>query len=135
MSKDNSLDNSPAAFFTPAHGRGKLRIIRHGEVLNPSGLSGRYQEVRRLAVAASPEAMKTLIAIMSDPSEDARARIVAATAVLDRAFGKPKEIGKNGGGDGSPAIELAGASEAQLRLLLATVMAAEKVIDGGGDGD
>ena len=127
MSKDNSLDNSPAAFFTPAHGRGKLRIIRHGEVLNPSGLSGRYQEVRRLAKAASLEAMKTLIVIAMDPTEDTRARIVAIQEILGRAFGKIREM------EPEAPLNLSGASVEQLELLLQIVQAAERTEGEAGD--
>lgn len=69
-------------------GRGKLRVVRPGDVLNPSGQSGRYQEVVSLARGRSVEILETLIAIALDPQEDARSRIVACQAILDRAFGK-----------------------------------------------
>ena len=75
-----------------------------------------------MARAASPETMKMLIEIMRDPNEDTRSRIVAATVILDRAFGKPREQD----GNGAPPLNLAGATEEQLRLLLATVEAAQK---------
>jgi hypothetical protein len=35
------------------------------------------------------EAIDTLVAIMRDERQDARARVLAANAVLDRAWGKP----------------------------------------------
>ena len=119
-------------FVTPRHGHGRLRPWRPGQSGNPGGIAGRYGEVVRLAREASPEIIRQLIAIASDPSEDARVRIVAGQEILNRAWGKPKEMEPEAA---APAIELAGASEEQLRLVLATVIAAQKVIDGGGDGD
>jgi hypothetical protein len=49
------------------------------------------KEAIRLAKDTSPRAMAALTAIMDDPAEDTRARIVAAVHVLDRGLGKPKD--------------------------------------------
>ena len=114
-------------FVTPRHGHGRLRPWRPGQSGNPGGIAGRYSEVMRLAREASPEAVKTLVAIMSDPGEDARARIVAAQTILDRAWGKPKEA------QPEAPIDLRGMSVPQLELLLQIVQAAERT--AGGDGD
>ena len=111
-------------FVTPRHGHGRLRPWQPGQSGNPGGVAGRYGEVVRLARAASPEMIRHLIAIASDPGEDTRARIVAAQTILDRAWGKPKEAQPEAA---APALDLTGATEEQLRLLLATVEAVQKV--------
>ena len=79
-----------ATYHVPAHGHGRLRPFRPGQSGNPSGTSGRYGEVVRLAREASPEVMRALIGIALDPSEDVRARIVAIQEILGRAFGRIK---------------------------------------------
>jgi hypothetical protein len=79
-----------ATYHVPAHGHGRLRPFRPGQSGNPSGTSGRYGEVVRLCQNASPEIAKALIGIALDPSEDARARIVACQEILGRAFGRIK---------------------------------------------
>ena len=37
------------------------------------------------------EAINTLVAIMCDEAQDARARVAAANAILDRGWGKPAQ--------------------------------------------
>ena len=70
---------------------GNLRPWQPGQSGNPGGTPTATREALRLAREASPAAMRLLIAMMNDPTEDSRARIVAATHILDRALGKPKE--------------------------------------------
>lgn len=72
------------------HG-GALRPWLPGQSGNPGGVSNATREAIRLAKETSPRAMAALIAIMDDPAEDTRARIVAAVHVLDRALGRPKD--------------------------------------------
>ncbi len=79
-----------AIYHVPAHGHGRLRPFQPGQSGNPSGTSGRYGEVVRMARESSPAVMQSLIAIALDPAEDARARIVAGQEVLGRAFGRIK---------------------------------------------
>ena len=71
-------------------GGGRLRPFQPGQSGNPSGTSGRYGEVVRMAREASPEVMRALIGIALDPDEDSRARIVAGQEILGRAFGRIK---------------------------------------------
>lgn len=88
---DTGQSTAPA-FVVPSHGRGfLLPRWQKGQSGNPSGVSGHYREVQKLAAEASPDAMRTLIAIASDPGEDTRCRIVAAQTVLDRGIGKVRE--------------------------------------------
>lgn len=60
-----------------------------GQSGNPSGHSGEYGEAMRLARQAAPDAVRRLTELMQ--SEDERVAAVACNAILDRAFGKPKE--------------------------------------------
>jgi hypothetical protein len=90
----------------PSHGRGALRPFVPGQSGNPGGVAGRYQETQRLARDASPEMTRILIALANDETEDSRVRVVAANSVLDRAFGKPREI-KPGDADADAREHLA----------------------------
>ena len=62
-----------------------------GQSGNPGGRPKILTEVRELARTHSVEAIETLARIMRDPNEDARARVAAANAILDRAYGKPEQ--------------------------------------------
>ena len=64
-------------------------IWRPGQSGNPAGNSGLYGEAVSLARQAAPAAIRRLIELMA--SSDERVSAVAANAVLDRAFGKPRE--------------------------------------------
>jgi hypothetical protein len=57
-----------------------------GQSGNPSGHSGEYGQVMRLARQASFRAIQRLITLME--SEDERVAAVACNSILDRAFGK-----------------------------------------------
>src|SRR5260370_37613443 len=59
-----------------------------GQGGNPSGHSGEYGEVLKLARALSVRALERLGELIE--SEDERVAVVAANAVLDRALGKPR---------------------------------------------
>jgi len=69
-----------------------LRMWQPGQSGNPTGKQGKVTAMRQLAASKTVEAMEALIAIMSDPTEDGRVRVVAAQAVLDRGAGKVTEL-------------------------------------------
>ena len=54
---------------------------------NPSGRPKENNEVKALARANAPQAMQTLIDIMTNGEQ--KLALQAANAVLDRAYGKP----------------------------------------------
>ena len=54
-------------------------------------MGGRCREVQKTPPEASLDAIRTLIAIVTDEGEDTRCRIVAAQTVLDRGLGKVRE--------------------------------------------
>ena len=64
--------------------------------------------------------MSTLISLMSDPSEDTRAQIVAAVHVLDRALGRPKDAPKD---DAVQRFDLSRLSAKQIAALREALMA------------
>jgi hypothetical protein len=58
---------------------------------NPGGRPAVPPELREAARARTLEALETLTTIMRDDKAPAAARVSAATAVLDRAWGKPAQ--------------------------------------------
>lgn len=59
-------------------------------------------DVRAAAQAYSDDALKTLASIMRSTKQPAAARVSAATAILDRAHGKPTQAIVASGPDGGP---------------------------------
>lgn len=60
-------------------------------------------EIKSLARKHTAAALKTLSCIMSEPSAPASARVQAATALLDRGWGKPTQT-IQGDEDGGPIV-------------------------------
>ena len=60
-------------------------------------------ELAGLARVYTPDALAALIGVMNDPEAPAAARVSAASAVLDRGHGKPRQALEHGG-DGGGAI-------------------------------
>ena len=81
MADAESTDASAPAVI-PSHGNGALRPWQPGQSGNPGGRSPAMLEALRLAREATPEAMRTLLAIMRDE---------CAGHGLDRGLGKVKE--------------------------------------------
>jgi hypothetical protein len=88
---------------------------------NPGGRTSAYGEMQRRAREFSPEAAEFLIEIVRDKSEDSRNRIVAAGMILDRAWGKAKEMPER-----DPKAELQDMTDEQL-----AEHTAELLIEGG----
>lgn len=58
---------------------------------NPGGRPREVGHVRELARQHTEEAIRTLVEIATDPSQPGRARVAAAEAILDRAWGRPPQ--------------------------------------------
>jgi hypothetical protein len=71
--------------------RGRGRPFRKGQSGNPGGRPKDAESVRNLARSYASEAIETLVKIMRDRRASATGRIGAATAILDRGFGKPTQ--------------------------------------------
>lgn len=48
--------------------------------------------ISELAREYAPDALRTLASVMKDDGQTGSARVAAANALLDRAYGRPKEI-------------------------------------------
>lgn len=59
---------------------------------NPSGRPKEIGHVKELARAQTENAIKTLIEIAGGVDQPAPARVAAATALLDRGWGKPTQM-------------------------------------------
>ncbi len=86
-----TASSTAPSLIIPSHGHGRIAPWQKGKSGNPSGVGGRCREVQKIAAEASLDAIRTLIAIVTDEGEDTRCRIVAAQTVLDRGLGKVRE--------------------------------------------
>jgi hypothetical protein len=132
--------NPPPAMVRPAHGAGLLRAPwRKGQSGNPGGLSGigEWHRVMSLARQNSTKAMAKLIELID--SEDPRISMLAAQSVLERAWGRPKEVNPN---DTQPrtTIDLSRLTPAEREVLMriaksgAIRPADDADVDTGSDG-
>lgn len=71
---------------------------------NPSGRKP-DKEIKELARAEGPTAIKTLATLMRSTKQPGKVRVAAAVALLDRGWGKPP-IAITGGDADSPPIRL-----------------------------
>ena len=69
----------------------KPGTFKPGQSGNPSGRPKEVGHIRDLARAHTESAIKTLVAINEDMAQPAPARVAAAQALLDRAWGKPSQ--------------------------------------------
>jgi hypothetical protein len=65
-----------------------------------------YRRVLGLARKNSLQAMQTIVDCLKDP--DPRVRVTAATTILERAWGKPKETLQLAGADGMQVVVVTG---------------------------
>ncbi len=73
----------------------------------PKGAKNKLNEATKqslweLAMQAAPDALQTLIEVSKDRTAPPAARISAATSILDRALGKPKQAVEHSGPEGDP---------------------------------
>ena len=73
---------------------------------NKSGRPRQVGYVRQLAQQHTEQAVATLAEICGDESAPARARIAAAEALLDRAYGKPAQAITGPDGESSPQLQI-----------------------------
>ena len=69
--------------------RANSTSFRPGQSGNPNGRPRVLADVQKAARAHSANAIKTVSDIMNNPKAPAAARISAASALLDRGYGKP----------------------------------------------
>ena len=92
------LENSRSecVIISPTIPENRCDLVTTGRFLpgksgNPGGRPREVGHVKELARQHTPEAIQTLAAIMADPKEPSAARVRAAEALLDRAWGKPAQ--------------------------------------------
>jgi hypothetical protein len=83
-----------------------------GQSGNPGGRPKDIGRLKELARKHTEEAIATLAAIMRDNKEPAAARVRAAEAMLDRAWGRPETTASVAGPDGGPPIIVTGVPRA-----------------------
>ena len=96
--------NAPTAFIPsdqieirPKGGR-----FQKGQSGNPGGRPKEFNEVRDLARQHTTDAIERLVEWLK--SDNAKASVSAATALLDRAWGKPAQNMEVSGRDGAPLM-------------------------------
>ena len=95
MAKDNTLTaENPESARTLSFNGGTLRPFQPGQSGNPGGRTKLEGEMMKRCREAGPAAADFLIGVALGrvPEANVRERIVAAGMVLDRAFGKVKEL-------------------------------------------
>jgi hypothetical protein len=80
----------PKRIHVPVHGKGVLHPFQPGQSGNPTGKGGLYHEAQRICREASPQAARRMVELMN--SDDERVALLAADKVLERAWGKAKEV-------------------------------------------
>lgn len=75
------------------------RPFKKGQSGNPGGRPKAAVDVRELARAHAPDAIKALVEALKDP----KTKVAAATAILDRGYGKPVQAVE---GTEGPAIKV-----------------------------
>ena len=71
--------------------RANSTSFKPGQSGNPNGRPRVLTDVQNAAREHSTEAIETLARIMRNPKAPAAARIAAASALLDRGYGKPRQ--------------------------------------------
>lgn len=78
-----------------------------GKSGNPGGRPRKDNPVKVLAKEYSTDAIQAIKNIMDDVENDARTRLQAANAILDRAFGRPEQaVSAEVKGDVVPVLQL-----------------------------
>lgn len=79
---------------------------RAGAGRKPGQVSKAKRALSEMAKDHAEDALLTLAEIMKNNSEAASARVSAANAILDRAYGKPVTISLDGEGDDAPSLNI-----------------------------
>ena len=89
--------------------------FQRGRSGNPGGRPAVISKVQELARQHMPAAINRLVAIMNDPKASASAQVAAASAIIDRGYGKPLQS-IEASGFSRPASEL---SDDELAAIVA----------------
>jgi hypothetical protein len=92
-------------------------LFKPGQSGNPGGRPKAADDVQAIAREHTPEAIRTLVRVLSSKNE--RAAVAAATALLDRAWGKPLQPLRDESGN-TPVVQ---------HLLAAQIISRELVLE------
>lgn len=108
---------------------GKVGGARPGAGRKPGKMGAAKRALAEMAKDYAPGALKTLAEI-SKAGESESARVSAATAILDRAYGKPPQAHQHSGAIGT--YDLSKATDEQLATLESVLGSIADT--GGGEG-
>lgn len=75
-----------------------------GKSGNPGGRPKEVADVKELARQHATDAITALVSICNDAERPANARVAAASAILDRAYGKPPQAIEHGNLNDAPLV-------------------------------
>lgn len=99
VKKEKVQPDSRKAEVSAESPRDEKGRIKKGFTINAGGMPKGMGEVKKLARQYTERAIMTLVEIMEDKDKSGPARVGAATALLDRGYGRPVqqlEVGKPG---------------------------------------
>ena len=82
--------------------KGHAGAWKPGQSGNPNGRPKADKPIRDAAREHADEAIKALVGVLKDTEAPASAKVAAATALLDRAYGRPTQTTELTGADGGP---------------------------------
>lgn len=110
---------------------------RPGAGRKPGRVSAAKRNLSDMAKDYAKAALATLVDVHSDSKAPHSARVSAATAILDRAYGKPSQSHEHSGPNGGPipTVDLTNVSDDDLNRLEAILGVAVAGRSVAGDGD
>lgn len=114
--------------YVPQHG-GQLRPFQKGRSGNPGGRSALQVEVQRLAREKGPAAIAKFYDLMEN-AKDERVQAFCADKLLERGFGKPKEVAP---GKPRMTLDVRRLTDEQVALLAQVIHQAAVPVEDGED--
>jgi hypothetical protein len=85
------MEEDDVKVLEPATRDKKGRLLPGQRSINPAGRPPIIRDIKEAAKQHTKQALNTLISVMNDTEAPQGARIQAATAILDRGWGKPQQ--------------------------------------------
>ena len=91
MEAEASFNDEDVVIPPPAQRDAKGRLLPGQRSINPYGRPVAIRDLKEAAKSHTRQALNTLISVMNDTSAPSASRVTAATALLDRGWGKPQQ--------------------------------------------